>query len=76
MPQYMRRREAGLYIKEKYRFSSASSLAKLATSGDGPKFHHVGRGINKIVVYEVADLDEWAISMLGEPQTSTSQRCG
>jgi predicted DNA-binding transcriptional regulator AlpA len=40
----------------KYLGLSASTLAKLRMSGDGPTFAKLGR---RVVVYRLADLDEW-----------------
>jgi hypothetical protein len=40
----------------------------LATLGDGPIFRKFGR----IVVYDPADLDSWALARLSAPLRSTS----
>jgi hypothetical protein len=66
--RFMRRREAGEYLNEKYGSGSASALAKAAVTGDGPKFYKYG---SKVVIYDQPDLDEWAISRLS-PRVSTS----
>jgi len=36
--QYLRRKQAGVYLKEKYGFGSERTLAKLACVGGGPEF--------------------------------------
>jgi hypothetical protein len=66
--RYLRRKEAGEYLKSKYGHGSARTLAKLATLGGGPIFRRFGR----IVVYDPTDLDAWAKSRLSAPLRSTS----
>lgn len=67
--RYLRRREAGEYLKRTYGFGACSTLAKIAcVSNYGPKFRKVGR----MVLYTVEDLDAWARARIGEAQRSTS----
>jgi hypothetical protein len=66
--QYLRRKNAGDYLKTKYGFGSEKTLAKLACVGGGPTFHKAGPA----ALYEPAALDEWAFSKIGAPQRSTS----
>lgn len=65
---FLRRDAAAKYLKEKYGFGSARTLAKLACIGGGPVFRKAG----SIVLYEPEKLDEWARSQIGRPQLSTS----
>lgn len=67
---FLRRRDAGNYLKEKYGFSGEKSLAKLACTGGGPSFRKCG----VTVLYETDELDRWALAKIGEPQASTSDR--
>ena len=67
--RYLRRGAAGEYLKTKFGFGSARSLAKLATMGGGPVYRRAGR----LIIYLPADLDEWATAKISEPQSSTSQ---
>ncbi len=66
--QYLRRKQAGEYLKAKYGFGSEKTLAKLACLGGGPEF----RKAAKAAIYEPAKLDEWALAKIGAPQRSTS----
>ncbi|MBM3553797.1 MAG: hypothetical protein FJX45_19145 [Alphaproteobacteria bacterium] len=65
---FLRRKAAGEYLKSKYGFGSEKTLAKLASVGGGPEFR---KGFGA-ALYEQAALDQWALSKIGEPQTSTS----
>lgn len=68
-PNYLRRGDAGQYVREQWGMPCSTSwLAKLAVVGGGPKFRKVGR----FPVYARVDLDEWATARLGPPQSSTS----
>jgi hypothetical protein len=71
-PSFLRRKEAGQYLKSKYGFSSDKSLGKLATVGSGPEFRKVGQGRTSPVVYEREKLDEWVLAKLSAPLQSTS----
>jgi hypothetical protein len=66
--QYLRRKQAGVYLKEKYGFGSERTLAKLACVGGGPEFRKAANA----ALYEPAKLDEWALAKIGAPQKSTS----
>jgi hypothetical protein len=66
--QFLRRREAGEYLKSRYGFCSPKSLGKLATLGGGPEYHKAGPA----VVYAVPKLDEWALAQLSGPCQSTT----
>jgi hypothetical protein len=67
--RYLGRAEAAQYIQSRYGFScSRQWLAKLAVLGGGPIFRKAGRNL----IYAPADLDDWAMTRIGEPQRSTS----
>lgn len=66
--QFLRRKNAAEYLKEKYGFGSERTLAKLACLGGGPAFRKAG----SIVLYEQEKLDEWALAHIGPSQLSTS----
>jgi hypothetical protein len=67
--RYLSRIEAAQYIRTRYGFPcSRQWLAKLAVLGGGPIFRKAGRN----PIYAPADLDDWAIARIGEPQRSTS----
>lgn len=65
----LRRPEAADYLREKYGFGSAKTLAKLACVGGGPAFHKIGA---RMVGYARADLDSWAVSQISPARRSTS----
>ena len=67
-PQFLRRKQAGEYLKARYGFGSEKTLAKLATVGGGPEFRKAANA----ALYEPAKLDEWALGKIGDPQRSTS----
>jgi hypothetical protein len=71
-PQFMRRKDAGRYLKERFGFSSERALAKLATIGGGPPFHRAGTN-GRIVVYEISELDSWALTQIGDAKRSTTE---
>jgi len=65
----LRREEASRYLKEKWGIDrKATTLAKLACVGGGPKFEHAGR----IPLYPEPELDAWAQSLLSPLKRSTS----
>jgi hypothetical protein len=66
--QFMRRKDAAQYLREKFGVGSPATLAKLATLGGGPIFRKNGR----IPVYTTEDLDVWALAQIGKPMRSTS----
>jgi hypothetical protein len=65
---FLRRREAGAYLREKFGFGSPATLAKLATLGGGPRFRKCG----PLVLYSREDLDAWVDSRLSTLRASTS----
>jgi hypothetical protein len=66
---FLRRIVAAQYIQDRYGLRcSKQTLAKLATMGGGPIFRSAGR----TPLYAPKDLDEWALSKIGKPRTSTS----
>ncbi|QGM99482.1 hypothetical protein F7D14_01340 [Methylocystis parvus] len=67
-PRYLRRKQAGSYLSEKYGFGAARTLAKAAVTGDGPEYHKAGR----IVLYTREALDKWALAKIGSARRSTS----
>jgi hypothetical protein len=67
--RYLSRNEAAQYIRTRYGFPcSRQWLAKLAVLGGGPIFRKAGRN----PICAPADLDDWAMSRIGQPQRSTS----
>lgn len=68
--QYYRRKAAGEYLKNKYGFGSAKTLAKLGCLGGGPPIIYA----NRIPLYTKEALDFWALSKLSAPVSSTSER--
>ena len=66
---FLRRSEAGQYLKAKYGFCSERSLAKLACLGGGPAYRKLGQ---RTVLYAPADLDDWAEGLMSRPVRSTS----
>lgn len=66
-----RRKEASVYLREKWGIERApSTLAKLATIGGGPRFVLAGR----IPLYPESELDTWAQSITSPLLSSTSDR--
>ena len=43
--QFLRRKQAGLYLREKYGVGSAASLAKYACLGGGPVMSYIGNRV-------------------------------
>lgn len=69
MSRFLRRAEASAYLRAQYGIRAAvGTLAKWATIGGGPRFHHDGR----FPVYALNDLDDWAAARLGNAVRSTS----
>lgn len=60
---YLRRRQAADYLRNKFGCGSLSSLNNYARDGVGPKFILWGR----IPLYSESDLDKWAESRFVEP---------
>jgi hypothetical protein len=67
--EYLRRRQAGEYLKSKWGVFCANTLATLAVRGGGPRFRKLGR----YPVYETAELDRWAASRLSAPVNNTAE---
>ena len=68
--QYLRRKQAGAYLKDKFGFGSEKTLAKLASIGGGPEIFYAGR----LPLYVPEKLDAWAQGRISAPVHSTSQR--
>jgi hypothetical protein len=68
--QYLRRKQAGAYLKDKYGFGSEKTLAKLASIGGGPEIFYAGR----LPLYVPEKLDAWAQGKIAAPVRSTSER--
>ena len=68
METFLRRAEAGEYLTSRYRFGSTKTLQKMATVGGGPAYRKAGR----IVLYDKAELDRWALARMGSLRSSTS----
>lgn len=67
----LRRSMASAYLKEMYGIDrTPGTLAKLAVTGGGPRFQHVGR----IPLYPTDELDKWAESILSPLRSSTTER--
>ncbi len=67
-PQYLRREAAAAYLLNRYGFTTAKTLSKLASAGGGPAFSKAG----KLVVYKIEDLDRWAESKIRSVQPAAS----
>jgi hypothetical protein len=68
-PRRLRRQAASDYLKINWGIDrKATTLAKLASVGGGPKFEHAGR----IPLYPEPELDAYAISILSPLKSSTS----
>ena len=65
---FLRRREAAAYLQQRYGVGSASTLAKQAMTGDGPRFHKYG---GRVVLYLASDLDTYMRGRI-TARTSTS----
>lgn len=66
---FLRRAEAGQYLKQKYGFGSGKTLAKFATEGNGPEFFKAGN----IALYSYVALDTWARAKLGAAHSTTAE---
>ena len=67
--EYLRRAQAGEYLKSKWGAFCAGTLATLAVRGGGPRFQKMGR----YPVYTREALDEWAASRLSRPVANTAE---
>jgi hypothetical protein len=66
----LRRKAASEYLRETHGLDrAATTLAKLASMGGGPIFCKAGR----TPLYAPADLDAWALSLIGVRMRSTSE---
>lgn len=69
-PIRLTRADAASYLRSRHGISrTAGTLAKLAVIGGGPSFRKVGA---RRVLYDVAELDRWADSIVSAPMASTS----
>jgi hypothetical protein len=65
------RKEASEYLLKRWQLSYApNTLARMATTGRGPLYHHRGR----FAYYAQADLDAWAQTMITAPRRKTPRR--
>jgi hypothetical protein len=69
-PAFLRRDAAAEYLKNRYGFGSARTLAKGVVTGDSPVYRKAGR----IVLYEPEALDRWALAKIGSPPPLTKGR--
>jgi hypothetical protein len=70
LQKYLRRADAARYIREAYGIPCvATTLAKYACVGGGPRFRKAG----KFPIYARDDLDAWANHRLGKFVRSTSE---
>ena len=69
-PKFLRRAQAGAYLKDTYGVGSPRTLAKLAVTGGGPTMQYIGR----LPVYTIAELDRYAETRISPPVNSTSDR--
>jgi hypothetical protein len=63
------RKEAAIYLLNKYKIGSERTLEKAAVTGDGPPYFK-SRGV---VIYGQSALDTWAREQLGTAHRSTSE---
>jgi hypothetical protein len=69
LPENLSRREASVYLKTKYGISrTPKTLAKLASTGGGPRFKLDGR----LSKYQPPVLDEYAHEQLTDLMSSTA----
>jgi hypothetical protein len=73
-PQWLRRSETSQYLRQVHGIQyGPAALANAASKGVGPPFQKDGK---KLVVYDRADVDEWARARKSRRVTSTSElRC-
>jgi hypothetical protein len=68
---FKRRREAAAYVRDSYKQPcAAATLATYASRGGGPRFYKAGNA----AIYDLKDLDAWALARMGAPVENTSQR--
>jgi hypothetical protein len=69
-PTLRRPPDAAKYLKDRFGFGTACTLAKLRCLGGGPEFRKIG---SKLIVYEEEALDAWGNSKLSTSFRSTSE---
>jgi hypothetical protein len=69
--QFLRRKSADEYIRQKFGFGGNNFLAKSAHSGDSPPFY---KPTARVALYRVSDIDDWVLTRLGAPRRSTSEQ--
>ena len=69
MLKYLSREESSQYCSDRGLQVAPSTLAKMATTGGGPRYYRFGRR----AVYDPADLEAWITEKLGDPRGSTSE---
>ena len=67
--QYLRRKDAGEYLKQTYGHSSGAQPSKTSYAWRRPGISQSRR----IVVYLREDLDAWALAKISGPVSSTSE---
>lgn len=68
---HLRRVQAWRYLNEHHNYYiGETTLASLASRGNGPRFHMSGR----VVTYQVADLDVWVAERRAVSFSSTAER--
>ena len=66
----LNRREASEYLFQRHGIRrSYGTLSKLAITGGGPRF----RKANRVPLYDILELDQWAASITSKPVCSTSE---
>jgi len=71
-PSFLRRREAGQYLKISMVFVRTAHSRKICHRGGGPSFRKVGEHPRSPVIYERKALDAWALGKMSGPCESTS----
>ena len=66
--KFLRRKQAGEYLKTTYGAGSGQPLAKLASTGGGPIYSKLGA----IALYSIDDLDAWARSRMVRRASSSA----
>ena len=65
-PKYLRREAAAEYLKSRFGFCTAKSLAKLASTGGGPPMVKAGN----IALYPIDGLAPWAEGKITPTQST------
>ncbi len=66
---YLRRGQAAAYLQERFGAYTTETLAKLAVTGQGPRFRKIG----PYPVYTPHDLENWAAARMTRLVQSTSE---